>query len=247
MRVVVASSVATPQNARQPPHIGIERADKIGCRNHTLQLGHKLKCLMIATLLFLSLGLFVLAMACLVVLRQGVQIAANRYLVGKNLANLHDGSIVIGSHKTMFKDYIGGYLLELVNVRSSIVFWGFSIRDPVASSNMEGGGRLIWVPIEWHAIGTLQVGDTQLSGWIELKMRTHYVNHLVVQKGLMCLIGLIVGALYSFPIAVHVFNYHGSIFIAFPFLHFAVFSPQSIFFIKKFLLLLSRVLAWLTR
>jgi hypothetical protein len=137
MRVVVTSSVTTPQNACQGPHIGIERADKIGCRNHTLQLGHKLKCLMIATLVCLFLVLFALAMAFLVALRQGVQIAANRYLVGKNLANLHDGSIVIGSHKTMFKGYIGGYLLELVNVRSSIVFWGFSI-ELVASSNTCG-------------------------------------------------------------------------------------------------------------
>jgi hypothetical protein len=192
----------------------------------------------------LFLVLFVLAMACLVALRQGVQIAANRYLVGKNLANLHDGSIVIGSHKTMFKGYIGGYLLELVNVRSSIVFWGFS-KELVASSNMKGGGRLIRVPIEWHAIGTLQVGDTQLSGWIELKMRTHYVNHLVVQKGLMGLIGLIVRALYSFPITAEVFNYHGSVCIAFPVLNIAVsLSPQSVLFVDKFLLVLTLVDHW---
>jgi hypothetical protein len=170
MRVVVA----TPQNARQAPHVGIERTHKIGCRNHALQLGNKLNCLRIGSLLFVC----DVVMAFVVGLRHVVQIAANR-LVGKSLANLHDGTIAIGSHKTMFKGNIGGYLLELVNVLTSFVFWGFS-NELVASSNMKGGGRLIRVPIGRHAMGTLQLGDTPLSGRIELKMRTHHINHLVV-------------------------------------------------------------------
>jgi hypothetical protein len=145
MRVIIVSPVATPQNARQAPHVGIERAHKIGCRNHTLQLGYKLNYFRID---LWPLHPAVLAMACLVRLRRHVvQIAANR-LVGKSLANIYDGFMVIGSHKTMFKGNIGGYLLELVNVRSSIVFSGFS-DELAASSNMIGGGRLIRVPIWW--------------------------------------------------------------------------------------------------